>query len=60
MPRGMIPVAQPRDGAAVRHPEFWKELTAGGTHVGAGMGHFDESALVGKEYSDSQKPRTIA
>jgi len=59
MPRGMEPVAKPRDGASVRHPEFWKALTSGGTGVGAGMGYFDEPALVGREYTETQKPRPL-
>lgn len=60
MPRGMKPVAAPRDGAAVRNPNFWKELTRGGTQVGTGMGHFDEYNLIGRDYQDGQAPRRYA
>lgn len=59
MPRGMKPLAAPKSGVQVANPEFWKQLVHGGTEAPSGMGWFQESNIVGKEYNAGQRPKNI-
>ena len=50
MPSGMRAVEKPRDGMQLRNPAFWKQLRGASGRVNAGMAHFSEPNLVGREY----------
>ena len=61
MPRGMKPMQAPKTGMQVQNPEFWKELVGRSRQSNTtGMGWFDESNLVGKQYEAGQRPKPIA
>ena len=62
LPHGMKYPEKQRDGMQIRHPDFWKSMTEknGSGGLGSkGMGWFQEPRLVGKEYQDGRKPKSI-